>query len=243
MFRTTMFRVAVVAAVTLILAACGGGDDESSAPGGDPGGSPQPVVDWAGDYAVDLGDGWQLTPCEGGPTLMCIRLNGETQGVAELLTYPTAGHEAVKEVLDAGGTNEEALAALAADFQEVFIEDRPVGCGAEYAVEPFGPRPATVGGLAGVIYGFEGLADGRRVERALQFAAFDGPTVYLIATTAIEDGSCMDDGELQELTIAEIDDLEQDLAGAIATSRLPAVEWCEVPDVGLVPCDTAPAGG
>ena len=235
-------RLAAVLALAL-LAACGGSTDGAAGeqPNGDGGGS-RPVVDWSIGYNVSLGGGWTLAPCEAGPTLMCIRLDGETQAVAELMTYSVRHYRATQAVLDGGGSSSDALAAVAADFHKVFAEDRPIGCGPGYEVRPFGPRPAQVGGLAGVTYGFEGISDGQRVERALQFAAIGSDTLYMIATTAIDDGTCMDDGELGELTIAEIDELEDGLAKAIATSRLPAVRWCQVDGAGAVPCDTPGVG-
>ena len=178
-------------------------------------------LDFANGSEVALADGWTISPCESGPPLFCARLNGETEATISLRTAPAASYDTIRGALDAGRAPLDALRAEAAEFVSIFEKDRPVGCGADYRVEGFGPDAATVGGKPGIVYGFDGHQGGRHVERALQFMAFDGPDVHLISINAIDDGTCMDDRELSEFTIAEINELEPTLAKVFAASTLP----------------------
>lgn len=178
-------------------------------------------LDFVAGSQVDVGDGWTLSPCESGPPLFCARHAGDTQAVIELMTVPVDSYAAVKGVLDKGGSTAEALSAQAAEFHRTFEADRPKGCGRDYKVEPFGPTEVKVAGRPGVMYGFDGKQQGRHVERALQFLTIDGSELHLIATTAVDEGTCMDDGELAEFTVAELARLEPTLVRVIAASRLP----------------------
>ena len=180
-------------------------------------------LDFASGSQVDLGDGWIVAPCESGPPLFCARHEGEagTQSVIELLSVPTSSYPAVKRALDEGGTPAEALAAQVAEYHTTFQEDRPAGCGTDYLVDPIGPDDVTVAGHDGVMYGFDGHQDGRHVERNIHFATIRDDTLYIIVATAVEDGTCMDDGELAEFSIAELTDLQPRVAQMIAASTLP----------------------
>ena len=216
----------VLTALAAGVAACDNGDGTGTAnppPATTPSTGAESEVaglDFVAGSEVDLGDGWRLSPCEAGPSLFCARLAGETQATIELLDYPTATYPTVQNVLDAGGSPIEALRAQALEFHDTFVKDRPLGCGATYLVEPFGPETARVAGSEGVLYGFDGKQDGRHVERGLQFAAIQGPTLYVVATTAVDDGTCMDDGELFEFTVAELTRLQPKLVQAVAAGRL-----------------------
>ena len=233
MSRNLAYWIAVASLCAITVAACGdAGDAESATPetptstapptsttdavGDDVGG-----LDFVKGSEVDLGDGWVLSPCESGPPLFCARHGGETQAVIELLSAPAASYGSMKKVLDAGGAPLEALRAEAAEFVSVFEEDRPEGCGASYDVQPFGPESATVAGMPGIVYGFDGKQSGRHVERALQFMTIDGSTVHLIGINAVDDGTCMDDDELAEFTTAELTELEPKIRQVIAASTLP----------------------
>jgi hypothetical protein len=186
-----------------------------------PGGEPIEGLDLGGRGEVDLGGGWTLGPCESGPPLFCARLRGETRATVELQQSPVGEYPAVKRALDAGGTDLDALRAHAAEYQGIFEKDRPEGCGQAYTVERIEAAGTEVGGLPGVVYGFDGRAGGRHVERVLQFATIRAETIYVISTTAVEPGSCMDDGELAEFTIGELTSLQPVLTRVIAGSRLP----------------------
>ena len=180
-------------------------------------------LDFGAGSEADLGEGWTVTPCESGPPLFCVRRKGssETESVIELMSVPTASYKSVQAALDRGGSAEDALRAQAEEFQQIFERDRPAGCGASYRVDSFGPKPATVAGRAGVSYGFDGHDGARHVERTVQFATIEGQTLHLISTSAIEDGTCMDDGELTEFSVSELTELEPMLVRVIAASRLP----------------------
>ena len=215
---------------TLLLAACStGAADDSSHEGADTTGAPTTTglkaapggIDFGAGSSVDLGAGWRVEPCESGPPLFCVRLDGETQGTFELMSQPASGYSEIRRVLDAGGDHQAALQAEAQAFLDIFAADRPAGCGPAYEVKPFGPRPTTLAATPGISYGFEGHQDGRLVERVRQFSTIVDGVVHSISLSAIDDGSCMDDGELSELSVAQLADLETALVGVIAASRLP----------------------
>ena len=225
-------RSAVLVATVLVLVGAGCGADTGGVVGGtspQPGAAPStaapvddvPGLDLGGDSAVDLGGGWVVSPCESGPPLFCARRGGQTQATIELQSLPAANYASMRAVLDAGRPPMDALRAEAAEFISTFEEDRPKGCGATYDVEPFGPEPATVAGTPGIIYGFDGRQGGRHVERAVQFLTLAGATAHLIAVNAIDEETCMDDGELAEFTTAELTELEPKLRKVIAASTLP----------------------
>jgi hypothetical protein len=222
---STMMIVTFLAA----LAACGDGRDDGD--GGAPPAATTSTTEAAGDEVggldfangseVTLADGWTISPCESGAPLFCARLDGETDATISLRTAPAASYETIRAALEAGRSPLDALRAEAGEFVSVFEEDRPVGCGPDYGVAGFGPDEATIGGRPGIVYGFDGTQGGRHVERALQFMTLDGPDVHLISVNGIDDGSCMDDGELAEFTIAELTELEPTLAKVFAASTLP----------------------
>ena len=198
----------------------GTGDGAVGNPGEDDGGDIA-GLDFVNGSEVALDGGWVIAPCESGPPLFCARLNGETEATISLGSAPAASYDTIRGALDAGKAPLDALRAEAAEFVSIFEKDRPVGCGADYRVEGFGPDAAIVGGKPGIVYGFDGHQAGRHVERALQFMALDGPDVHLISVNAIDDGTCMDDRELAEFTVAELATLEPALAKVFAASTLP----------------------
>ena len=223
--RTLLLTLAAV--VVVLTAACSAGAD-SAIDEPSPTTTTSEVVSVAGlDFVagseVDLGDGWTVAPCESGPPLFCARHDGETgtQSVIELLSVPTASYPAVKRALDSGSTPVEALTAQAAEYHATFEADRPAGCGADYDVDPIGPVDATVAGQPGVLYGFEGRENARPVERNLHFATIRGDTLHIVATTAVDDGTCMDDGTLAEFTVTELTELQARLVQMVAASTLP----------------------
>ena len=229
MSRRLISWMAIMTVFAVASSACGkdGDGGETGAPPAAPTSTTEAVgpdiagLDFVNGSEVDLGDGWTLEPCESGPPLYCARHGGETQAVIELQSAPVASYESMKKELDAGRSPIDALRAEAAEFVAVFEKDRPEGCGADYTITPFGPGAVTVAGTPGIVYGFDGKQSGRHVERALLFSTIDGATAHLIGVTAIDDGSCMDDGELSEFTIDELTDLEPKLMRAIAVSTLP----------------------
>ena len=216
--RRAVARVALVA-----LTACGDGE-ESAEPS--PSTSTTTVVvvdglDFARGSVVDLGGGWEVSPCESGPPLFCVRRGGETQATVELVSAPTSSFPAVAAALDAGAAVPQALEPYVREFHESFEDDRIAGCGDTYGVEPFGPDAVTVAGHPGVRYGFDGSQDGRLVERAVVFATVVAGTVHIIGTAAIDDGTCMDDREHLEFTVTELTELQSTIEQVVANSTLP----------------------
>ena len=227
----------VLAMVALAFTACGGNGGDGDPGTGTPPPAPAPTntttttttpvqvagLDLGAGGRVELGDGWTLAPCEAGPPLFCLAKDGAVQGTFELLSQPVASYPTVQAVLDRGGTTAAALEQQARDFQQAFLDDRPKGCGAGYEVTPFGPAAVEVAGTPGVRYGFDGAdADGRHVERVLQFATIEGKTLHLLAISAAEPDSCMADGEQLQPRVGELADLEDRLAAVVAASTLPA---------------------
>lgn len=217
-------RHAVIVASLVALAGCSDGDDTG---GAGPSASTSTTVvaieglDFGSGSAVDLGGGWEVSPCESGPPLFCARLDGATQATIDLLSAPVASFPAVAAALDGGAAVADALEPYVREFHDSFESDRGAGCGAAYAVEPFGPDAVTVAGHPGVRYGFEGSQDGRVVERAVVFATVVDGTVHIIGTSAIDDGTCMDDGEHLEFTVTELDELQATIERVVAVSTLP----------------------
>lgn len=222
---TRRLRVGVVA-ILVLFSACGGNGSSggtaapttsTSAPGAVAG------LDFVGGSEVELGDGWTVVPCEGGPPLFCVRDRAQdgTQAVIELISVATDSYPAVKRSLDSGGTPADALTAQAAEYHRVFEADRASGCGPGYRVEAIGPEDVTVGGQPGVLYGFDGYEAARNVERNLHFATIRGATLHIVTVTAVDDDTCMDDGALAEFTVAEITDLYPRLVQMVAASTLP----------------------
>ena len=219
-------RIWMVAAVAVLAAACGGDDDGAGpAPPASTSTSTSVVaedgrqVDWERGYDVEVEGGWRLVPCEAGPRLMCVKLEGVNQGVVELADFSLDGP--LKEALDRGATEREALKAHAEDFHASFVEDRRQGCGPTYELETFGPREATVGRQPGVTYGFEGFLDGRLVERVVAFATISAGRLFIFAPAGVEPGTCMDDKELDDLSLEQLADLEPVLSAIAANSPLP----------------------
>ena len=214
----------LVFAFVLVLAvgACGT-DGESSSDGGrdEPGGKTVVGVDFASGGVAELADGWTLAPCEAGPPLFCLRLDGETRGTLELGTYPVESFPEVNEIIKGGGSTTEALRREAAAFRAVFAKDRPEGCGVGYAVKEIPPAEAAVASRPGLVYGFDGELNGAHVERALQFATVKDGSLHIIAVSGVATGTCMDDPELFQLTVDELTKLEPALQAVVAASVLP----------------------
>ncbi len=138
----------------VVVAACGNGEAAGQAQTRPPTSRPEPpepVHDWATGANVELAPGWQLSACESGPPPMCARRDGQTLAVIELQSAPAASYPTIERILDGGGTADDALRAQAVEFQRIFAEDRPIGCGPDYTVAPFGPTSTTVAGHRGVV--------------------------------------------------------------------------------------------
>lgn len=208
----------VVAATVLALAACGDDAGDSVAPTTPTTPTP-PIIEWEDLGTVDLGDGWELADAEGDGPFVAIRRAGATVGVIEVARFPIDTVDAVDAVLDAGGSEADALAAHAEEYLAIFEADRREGCGPDYA---FVPEPTTsVDGVDGplVRYGFVGGAPA--TERNLHWAGIRGGELVLVTVAAAEPGGCLPP-EGPGLTIADLAEVEPRLAGAIEASPLPA---------------------
>lgn len=146
------------------------------------------VFDWTDPAkTADLGDGWIVAACEGDAPLLCVEREGELVGVVEAQTFPTA----TLDMFDPDAAAEANLLALAADFIEVFEEDRAIGCGADYRINPVPADPFVLGNSPGIVYGFEGrLGDGTQSELNLHYATILGEDVVTINASAYDEGGC-----------------------------------------------------
>lgn len=214
---------ALVAACLLFVAACG---DEESSPSPDPSTTstltPAPAVDvdWDGRTISGPIDGpFEVGFCEGDAPLVCFTEAGEQVGFVELWSSPATELDAVRQVLDDGGDDMEALEALAAEFVTSFRADRAEGCGADYEVVADPPVEVPVAGRPGLRYGFRGLVDDTTVERQIVHGVIHDGTVWLLNAAGYADDGCVPrEGEFD---VEGVEASADALAKLAAGSRLP----------------------
>jgi hypothetical protein len=142
------------------------------------------VVDWASRAVTLEVPGWTLEFCGGDAPFLCISREGEHLGSMELLAWPTDDYASMREVLQNGGSGQEAMAAAVADLHATVEEDRKVGVGAGYELRGDPPVRLPVGGGEGLRSGFLGSVDGRPMERVVQYRAIQSDSVYLLSANA-----------------------------------------------------------
>ncbi len=186
MTRTHRLRtLLLVPLLALVLAACDGSGVGSGGGTSDPPpttAAPPAGLDWtAREGRADLGGGYVAEFCEGEAPFVCVSdASGAVVGTLELLRQPA----------DAAGRDPRANVA---SLIEVLREDRPVGCGEGYAVEPEPPVDAELGEHAGIRYGFVGRdATGAEAERTVGWMAVAGDELLILGAPAAAPGSCMD---------------------------------------------------
>ena len=174
------------------MAACGGdggGDDTTAATSTSEAGV-EPY-DWRAPTRVALDDEWTLDDCEGDAPFVCVERNGETVGFLEIVEFPVESFEQLREPL-ADGDEARALEVLAESFFRDLRDDRSLGCGEGYTVEPIEPRPVTTADGPALRYGLVGTtADGAAAERVVQYAAIRGETLVLLAANAYSADGCL----------------------------------------------------
>lgn len=187
-----------LAALVFLAVACGTGpegDPDSGRPGS---ASAAPVVDWRARTTTVETPGWDLAFCEGEGRFLCVSRGGRSAGAVELLVFPVDGHETVARVLGSGGSEGEALRAVAADLQATLEADRRTGLGPAYRVEAEEPTEVRVAGKTGLRSGFRGTLDGRVLERTIQYWVIDADSLFVITAAASEpEGSDPPEGGLR----------------------------------------------
>ncbi|MEB3231748.1 MAG: hypothetical protein VKJ64_12120 [Leptolyngbyaceae bacterium] len=192
--------VAAILATGLTLSAC---QTLSSA---DPPVSPDPqptqpveaiANPWIGAVPDLEGSPWQAQPCDGSAPFLCVYHQQDWVGTVELQTWPLGNRTDLQTQLSAAGLDPAAinldegeqqtkvitaLQALVAEYYATVEADistgfDPVTFEAEAAVE------VAVGTLPGLRYGFTTIDGEGKVQRqAVGYMAFDGQTLYAIAT-------------------------------------------------------------
>jgi hypothetical protein len=182
------------ALLLLAVAGCGGDDDDDSS--SDTAErttttlAPMPAdFDWwnpAGE--LPLGDGWVLHACEGEDGTLCFEHPGGRSGILELFRFDAPADFNIN--------------AHAARFVEDFRNDRTLGCGAEYRVEPEPIEALDLPDGPARRYGFHGGAQGSvDTERTIQWAGLRGTSLVIVTLSGYDPGSCV--AALDEATLEE----------------------------------------
>lgn len=111
---------------------------------------------------------------------------------------------------------------LAESFVRDLPEDRSLGCGEGYAVDPIDPREVTTADGPALRYGMVGTtAEGNEAERVVQYAAIRGDTLILLAANAYSSDGCLAT-EGAEFAPAVLEDFEPVLDEVVFASPMPA---------------------
>ena len=191
-----------------------------------PSGPVLPIVDWANPslYRAEV-DGWTVAGCGEAP-ILCVEReagsgSGSGSGSVEAITFPADSFDVIARPL-ADGDIAGALEALVADYHASIGPDREQTCPPELTYAPLPTTPATVGGTAGLRYGFE-VRDGAGtvVERSVSYSTLDTEQLVIISAAALDP----DQGCLEPIGEFAVDDLlafEPILEALVANSRLPS---------------------
>jgi hypothetical protein len=153
--------------------------------------------------------------CEGDAPLICVEGPDGEVGLIEVGRFPSPSNAPE-------GDAEAELRALAADFVASISEDRAVGCGADYEVEPLEPRIAVVAGRNGLRFGFLGLSgDGSHSERNIQHAVFDGADVVVITAASYAESGCPGRDDLDWFQPDALERFDRGLSALVAGLPLP----------------------
>lgn len=177
------------------------------------------TIDWTDpDTVTELGEGWSVTACEGGATLLCVSRDGSEAGVVEALAYPLGSFEGY----DPAATPADTLAFIANDFLASMEGDRKAGCGEDYHFEASPPRDFILAGLPGISYGFAGaLGDGSPSELNLQYATLVDENLVLVVAAAYDEGGCPGKDGLLSFDSTGLADFRPHLEQLLEASPLP----------------------
>lgn len=177
-------------------------------------------VDWANPAASSLAGAWTLADAAGDGPFIEAAQNGKVAGQIELLAFKVSNVEAVRNALEAGDDDQEALSAWIDEFYADLRSDRAKGCGAGYVLDVDDPVFSTAPDGVVARYGFTGAATaGAPAERTVVFAGLRAGNLVLVSLAGSDDGTCVpvETG----FDSATVTDLGTALAPAITRSGLP----------------------
>lgn len=143
---------------------------------------------------------WQVIPCEGEASLLCVSSQGQGLGTVEVKIYPLKDNpdfqKHFKEVgisqsspVDFQNTQSQsklikALQAWVADSYNTFARDHQNRYANNITFSSYPPQQVTIGKLTGVRYGFVRLKpkDGIQ-EQYIGYVTSDGTQLYVISTS------------------------------------------------------------
>ena len=171
--------------------------------------TPQPIEIEGNTWQKILGttptpNGWEVTPCEGNASLLCVLSQGEVLGTVEIGVYPVKNNANFqKNLADAGIPLDSqldyqspdyqnklliALNAWVADLNTTFLQERQNSHENQIVFSAYPPQQASVGKLQGIRYGFVGIKpEGGVKEQHISHVAFDGTSMYIITTAFAPD--------------------------------------------------------
>jgi hypothetical protein len=179
-----------------------------------------PTHDWDDLQAeVALAGGWQLRDCAGDAPLRCLHNpDGSVRGTIEVLRFEE--HDGLVGAYDVDRAS-AALDDLVDDFEVWLIDDRAAGC-PQHTVELEPSEPASIDGAPAIIRGHRVLThQGEAIERSLVAYIADGGDLVLVTVNATAPGGCTHVAELDELTPAEFDHLQEDLRRLLVYGSVP----------------------
>jgi hypothetical protein len=192
--------IALVLGIALITGACGTSAAHPEVPEPEPTSQPDDpdydtdwppmVVDWYGDFEIELPNGWTVRHCDGDAPLICFLDGDRYVGLVELGDYPMPD--------DYDGDARSYLYNHVESFLDGMRDDRAIGCpGLTFEATPI--IDFNLGGTRGVKAGFRLVNDdGREVERHVQYWAVHDDAHFVITAAAYDDDGCLERlGEFQ----------------------------------------------
>ncbi|MGJ5673180.1 MAG: hypothetical protein ACR9NN_06135 [Nostochopsis sp.] len=143
--------------------------------------------------------GWQVLPCDGNTSLLCISANGQRVGTVEISILPLEKQPNFQKFLTQAGIDlskkidhqnpqyqaqlSSALNAWVNEHYAGLEKDRQGSYGDRISFSSYPSQKVQIGKLAGVRYGFVGLKrQGGVKEQHIGYVTFDGKALYVIAT-------------------------------------------------------------
>ncbi len=143
--------------------------------------------------------GWQVSPCDGNTSLLCISANGQRVGTVEMLILPLEKQPNFHKFLTQAGIDpsqkidhqnpqyqtqlSSALNAWVNEHYAGLEKDRQGSYGDRINFSSYPSQRVQIGKLPGVRYGFVGLKrQGGVQEQHVGYVTFDGQALYVITT-------------------------------------------------------------
>ncbi|MCP6758135.1 MAG: hypothetical protein NHB32_05020 [Fischerella sp. CENA71] len=149
--------------------------------------------------------GWQVLPCDGNTSLLCISANGQRIGTVEMSILPLEKQPNFQKFLTQAGIDpskkidhqnpqyqtqlSSALNAWVNEHYAGLEKDRQGSYGDRIHFSSYPSQRVQIGKLPGIRYGFVGLKhQGGVQEQHVGYVTFDGEALYVI-TTAFDPNS------------------------------------------------------